>query len=118
MGTPFEINTEDNILFIEDIGEAPYRIDRYLSQLRLAGKLDKLAGVILGQFTDCEAKDDPTSLTLDQIIADYFQAAPYPVIANFPAGHVRNNMPIPLGAKVEISTDPPSVMLLQNPVVK
>ena len=53
IGTPYEIDAKDSLLLLEDIGESPYRIDRYLAQLRLAGKLDAAAGIVLGHFTDC-----------------------------------------------------------------
>src|SRR5690606_8935956 len=55
MGTPYEMETDGRILFLEDVNEEPYRIDRFLSQLRLAGKFDRVAGVVLGIFTGCES---------------------------------------------------------------
>ena len=73
MGTPYEIQTDGKILFIEDVGEAPYRVDRMLNTLRLAGKFDHVAGVILGQFTsrEDEAKwDDDESM--DEVLKDFF----------------------------------------------
>ena len=105
MGTPYEIETDDCILFLEDIGERPYRVDRCLSQLRLAGKLENLAGVLLGWFTDCEPEDGAKSLSLDDVFADYFGDLGVPVCARFPAGHDRPNLTLPLGATVEIDAD-------------
>ena len=64
MGTPYEVETEGRVLFLEDIREAPYRVDRMLSQLRLAGKLDNVAAVVLGSFYKCEEKEgDETGLS-------------------------------------------------------
>ncbi len=116
MGTPYEIETRGRILFLEDVGERPYRIDRYLSQLRLAGKLDGVAGVILGQFRDCEPKEGEESLSLDDVFADYFGGLNVPVIANFPVGHSRYNVTLPLGAMVEIDADTKRVTILERPV--
>jgi muramoyltetrapeptide carboxypeptidase len=118
MGTPYEIETDGRILFLEDRNEETYRIDRYLSQLRLAGKLNGLAGVILGMFTDCEPRNPAGSLSLDQVFRDYFEPLGVPVILNFPAGHTRNNATLPLGALVELNAEPgkPGVTVLENPV--
>ncbi len=116
MGTEFEIDTDGAVLFIEDVGERPYRIDRYLSQLRLAGKFDGLAGAILGQFSDCEPKEDESSLTLEQVFDDYFGKLKVPVIGNFPAGHSRYNATLPLGALVEVDADAGCVTVLESPV--
>lgn len=115
MGTPYEIDTTDRILFIEDVGERPYRIDRYLSQLRLSGKLDQAAGILLGVFSDCDPKPGEESLTLDEVFDDYFAKLGKPVIANFPAGHTRNNATLPIGAMVELDADALRFRVLENP---
>jgi len=104
-GTPFEVQTAGRILLLEDTGEAPYRIDRWLSQLRLAGKLTGLAGVLLGHFTDCRPSDDKPSLTLDQIWDHYFGNLGVPVLSGFPCGHERPNVTLPLGGVVELDAD-------------
>ena len=116
MGTDYEIETEGRVLFLEDVGERPYRIDRCLSQLRLAGKLDHPAAVILGQFSKCEPKPDEESLTLEQVFEDYFGELGIPVITNFPAGHHKFNATLPLGAQVEVDADRSRVSVLENPV--
>ncbi len=116
MGTPYEIQTDGRILFLEDVHEAPYRIDRMLSQLKLAGKLDRPAGVILGQYRDCSPDEGDSGLSLDQVFADYFSGAPYPVVSNFPAGHTTINATLPLGARAEIDADGPTIRVLENPV--
>ena len=116
LGTPYEIQTSGRVLFLEDVKEAPYRIDRYLSQLRLAGKLRSPAAVVLGQFTETDSDPNVESLTLDDVFADYFGAVAYPVITNFPAGHHTWNASLPLGMEVEVVSDGPQVRVLQNPV--
>jgi muramoyltetrapeptide carboxypeptidase len=117
MGTPYEIETDGKILFLEDVGEAPYRVDRMLSTLRLAGKFDRVGGVILGAFTarEGEAKWDDDS-SISDVLRDYFAKLGVPVVANFPVGHVRYNATLPVGALVELDARHQSVTLLENPV--
>ncbi len=112
MGTPYEIDCRDKILFIEDIKEAPYRIDRYLCQLKLAGKLDEAAGILVGKFTKCETKDPENNLTLRQVFEDYFSDLDIPVVTNFPAGHVSNNATLPLGGFMAVQTNPLKIQSL------
>lgn len=115
MGTPYEIQTRGRILFIEDVDERPYRIDRFLSQLRLAGKLDDAAGVILGQFTGC-VPDKEDSLSLDEVLDDYFGHSKVPVVRDFPLGHFKNNATLPVGGLAELDADAGTLRLLENPV--
>lgn len=116
MGTPYEIETDNRVLFLEDVHEEPYRIDRYLSQLRLAGKFDSVTAVILGKFTDAAAEEGKPSLTLDEIFQDYFADLGVPVTTNFPAGHVANNATLPINVLIEVDTTVPRVRLLEDPV--
>lgn len=117
MGTPYEIDTEGVILLLEDIGEQPYRIDRFLSQLRLAGKLDQLAGVVLGQFTDCVPAEGTSSLFVDDILQEYFSGLGVPILKNFPTGHTRDNATLPLGVAVELNADEKILTILDDPVI-
>ena len=116
LGTPYEIDTTDRLLFLEDIGEPPYRIDRYLSQLHLAGKLDPLTGVILGHFTNCQPAVREKSLSLDEVMADYLAPLNVPVVRNFPAGHEMPNLTLPLGVLARLDADKGSLESLENPV--
>lgn len=116
MGTPYEIDTRDAVLLIEDVGEKPYRIDRYLSQLRLAGKLDQLSAVIVGHFNDCDPDPEKPSLTLEQIFDDYLVSLDIPVITGFPAGHDFPNITLPLGAMVDVDADRRRITILEDPV--
>lgn len=106
-GTPYAIDTRNAILLIEDVREAPYRIDRMLRQLQLAGKLQTLQGAVLGQFTrnydreEDQMTEDPR-FTVDGVLKQYFKPLGIPVLMNFPVGHHRYNASLPMGAIVEI----------------
>ncbi|UOY92676.1 LD-carboxypeptidase [Ectobacillus sp. JY-23] len=97
LGTQYEIDTRGKILLLEDIGEVPYRIDRMLNQLRLAGKFDDCVGILLTDFYDCEADGKP-SLSMEEIV--YTHIVPYgiPILSGFPIGHCTPNIGIPLGS--------------------
>jgi len=118
-GTPYAIDTRDAILLIEDVREAPYRIDRMLRQLQLAGKLAGLRGAVLGQFTrnydreDESPRDDPR-WTVDGVLRQYFADAGIPVLVSFPIGHVPRNLTLPLGGQVEIDADRLTLTVLER----
>ena len=103
LGTPYEIQTEGKILFLEDTGEPPYRIDRMITHLRLAGKLDSVSGILLGNFSDCGATAGDYSI--DDVLRDVLSGLDIPILANFPAGHIRDNWTLPLGVKARIDAD-------------
>lgn len=102
-GTGYELQTEGKILFLEDIDEFLYHTDRMVHQLKLAGKLDKLAGLILGDFTDMKDKDSPFGKTVHEIITDAVKDCHYPVCFGFQGGHDKNNMALAFGKKAELS---------------
>lgn len=102
-GTPWQLDTDNKVLFLEDVGEENYRIDRMLWQLKEAGLFKNPAAVILGSWKDCKTTQTH-SLTLEQIFDDYFGKAPYPVIYNFPAGHDSYQTILPLNGMVELDT--------------
>lgn len=104
-GTGYNINFDKKIIFIEDIDEEPYRIDRMLNQLRLAGVFKRAAGIIIGQFTNCDARDLKLSLTLEEVFKNYFCHLNIPVYCGLPAGHDISKATIPLGISVEIKDD-------------
>lgn len=101
-GTPYDINTKEKVLFIEDIGEQPYVVDRMMHNLKLSGKLDGLAGLIVGQFTDYQ-EDERFGKTVLQIIKASVQDFKYPVAFDFPVGHITNNVPLICGAEVKLT---------------
>ncbi|MEJ5999884.1 S66 peptidase family protein [Paucibacter soli] len=101
------------VLFLEDINEYIYRVDRMLSTLRLAGALDQLAGVVLGKFTKCEPGDGNFgTLTLDEVFDDYFLPLNVPVYRGAMIGHIKRKFTLPVGAQVEIDADAGSIRLL------
>ncbi len=103
LGTPYAVETEGAILFLEDVAERPYRLDRMLTHLRLAGKLADVAAVVLGSFADCDGVG-AGDLAVD-VFRDFFADAPFPVVAGFPAGHLSENLPLALGLPVRVDAD-------------
>ncbi|GIO25242.1 LD-carboxypeptidase [Oceanobacillus sp. J11TS1] len=103
LGTPYEICAKGKLLFIEDIGEEPYRVDGMLNQLRLAGKLQQCAGIIIGDFADAAPKVNP-SLSLEEVWKHYFRNAKKPVIGGFRIGHCFPHFSIPLGVEAVLSS--------------
>jgi len=101
-GSPFDLNYKDAILFVEDIGERPYQIDRMLQNLRLGGVFSQLSGMIVGHFTDCE--DDPSmKKTINQIFLDAVEGYDFPVSFGFPSGHEDTNYPLILGREMKLT---------------
>jgi muramoyltetrapeptide carboxypeptidase len=115
LGTPYAIDPENAILFLEDVGESAYRVDRMLAQLRLAGLLDQVAGVVVGQFT---VTDPAEAIRIERVMREYLQHVAVPVLLNFPAGHRPYNVTLPHGVMVEIDATGGELKLLELPVVK
>ncbi|HLU22335.1 MAG TPA: LD-carboxypeptidase [Bacillaceae bacterium] len=97
LGTPYEIETNGKILFLEDIAEEPYKIDRMLTQLALAGKFSDVAGIILGTWTNCTSKEGQESFQVEDLFEKII--APYnkPTIYNVQAGHCKPALTLPFG---------------------
>jgi muramoyltetrapeptide carboxypeptidase len=117
MGTPWLPDFAGAILFVEDVGEAEYRIDRMLNQLALAGVLGKLAGVFFGQCSRCSSgTPDYAGFTVPQIVEHYFAPLGVPAFAGANVGHVANQLSLPVGAEVEIDAAAGTIRLLK-PIV-
>lgn len=101
-GTKYEIGTRGKILFIEDIDEFLYHTDRMIRQLKMAGKLDGLAGLVIGDFTDMKDNESPFGKTVHQIIEEAVQDFNYPVCYGFPAGHDKKNLALAFGKPCEL----------------
>jgi len=100
IGTAYEIDLRGAILFVEDSNEPPYRIDRMLTHMRHAGKLDQIRGLVFGEMVGCQARE---RIDLESVILDLFRDYDIPIIFGFPSGHGQTNLTIPLG--VEVSLD-------------
>jgi muramoyltetrapeptide carboxypeptidase len=102
IGTEYEVNLNNKILFLEDVGEEPYSIDRMLHHLKHSGVFKKVKGVILGQFTNCTPQDPLKSLSLEYVLNEFFLKIDIPVYMDFPAGHDKKKITFPHGAKIEV----------------
>ena len=112
LGSEFEIQTNNRLLVIEDVGEEPYKVDRLLNQLRLAGKLREAAGIIIGDFSKAEPAKPEASLTLDEVFAQYFGQLESPVVKGFRIGHCEPNIAIPFGVKGRLDADHKTLTIL------
>ena len=108
--TPYDIFQENTILFIEDVGERTYKIERMLYNLELAGVLPRLAGLVVGQFTEYK-EDAGMCATMYEMIASRVSRYNYPVAFGFPVGHVTENHPLIEGAQVTLSVTPDGTTL-------
>jgi muramoyltetrapeptide carboxypeptidase len=105
LGTPYEIRTESTILFLEDIGEKPYQIDRMLMQLLLGGKFKDVRGVIFGEMLDCVQPGGQT-YTLQEVVMRVLSELKVPIVYGLKSGHVsRGNITLPLGVEAELTAD-------------
>ncbi|HEY4326505.1 MAG TPA: LD-carboxypeptidase [Mucilaginibacter sp.] len=104
-GSVSDLDYEGKVLFIEDVGEYLYSIDRMLRSLKRAGKLQYLAGLIAGGFTDVKDNDIPFGQTVPEIIMDIVHEYDYPVCFDFPAGHIPNNCSLVFGKQVNLLID-------------
>jgi muramoyltetrapeptide carboxypeptidase len=104
-------------LFIEDVSERIYRIDRYLSQLMLAGKLQSAAGIVLGTFSYEDNEPSESQSIVAALLDEYFGRLNIPVVAGFPAGHAQYNLTLPMGALAQIDADRCLLKILESPVI-
>ncbi|HEY7809542.1 MAG TPA: LD-carboxypeptidase [Allosphingosinicella sp.] len=117
VGTPYVPNFDGAILFIEDVDEAEYRIDRMLTQLSLAGILGSVAGVVFGQCTDCRAKGPSYGgFTLSEVLQQHLAPLGVPAFQGALFGHVPNQFSLPVGARAEIDADAGTIRLLEAAV--
>lgn len=112
VGTPYAVATRHRLLFLEEVNEKPYRIDRMLVQLRQAGALDEVAGVIFGEMPGCSAGPGE-AVSVRDVIAEVFRDAPYPVAFGVPSGHGRGTAILPFGVRAQLSAD--RLILLESP---
>ncbi len=123
LGSDYLPDWKKTILFVEEIGEEVYRVDRMLTQLKLAGTLQQISGFIFGQCTDCDKitnenskKDGEISLTLAQVLKDHIQPLGIPAWSGAMIGHIKNKYVLPVGANVEIDAGRGTIRLLESAV--
>jgi muramoyltetrapeptide carboxypeptidase len=121
MGTPYEIETRGRVLFLEDVGEEPYRIDRMLTQLRLAGKLEQAAGIVFSECSECAPNDYKPSFawdsTLGEVLDNILGSARVPVFTGLTIGHTADQLTLPLGVTATLNADEKTLELKESGVV-
>ncbi len=117
MGTAYEIDARGKILFLEDVNERPYRIDRMLTQLRLAGVFKQCAGIILGDWKDCGSENGKPSLDLRSIFEDLVAGAGKPCVMGLSAGHCSPTLTLPFGVEAVLDADRGSLVLVEAATV-
>ena len=111
VGSVSDLDTKEKILFLEDVGEYLYNIDRMLRQLKRSGKLDHLAGLVIGGFSEIKDTMRPFGATVEEIIRDVVQEYTYPVCYGFPVSHGMENMALRIGMEYSLTVAPSSVSL-------
>lgn len=112
IGTKFELDVKGKILLIEDIDEEPYQVDELLNHLKMARKFDEAAGIVIGDFKNAEAKNKERSLTLDEVLDDYFKDLKVPVVKGFKIGHCEPHFSVPLGVPARLDADAKTLTIL------
>lgn len=120
VGTPYQTSYEDHILFIEEIGESTYRVDRMLTQIVQSGLLRGVKGIALGYFTNCDAKPGDRgyeqSISLMEVFKDQFGELGVPVLAGLPFGHEKHNATLPVGVQAKLDTEKGTIKTLEAAV--
>ncbi|RLQ23301.1 LD-carboxypeptidase [Seongchinamella sediminis] len=114
MGTPWEPDFSGRLLFLEDVHEAPYRVDRMLTQLRLAGALERVAGIAFGKFTEADTSNN--SFSMEQVLRERTAGLGVPVLRGLMIGHVEDQAVIPVGARARLDTATATLTLLEPAV--
>ena len=116
IGTPYAAELRNCLLFLEEIGEAPYRVDRMLTQLSQSGGLKNIAGAMLGVFQKSVATDQEPSLTLAEVLDDHFAKLKTPSVYGFSFGHIAQQFTIPIGVRARLDTSNATLTLLEAAV--
>lgn len=117
IGTPYFPDLSRAILFLEDVDEDLYKVDRMLAHLRLVGALEKLAGVAVGRFTELDRASRDGALGFDEVLATYLQPLGIPVAYGFPIGHIDSQWTLPLGIRARLNADAGELELLESAVL-
>lgn len=117
LATPYMPSLAQSLLFLEEVDEYPYRVDRMFAQLRNANLLRDLSGLLLGQFTRCLPPDkEKPSLSIQEVITDAISWSRCPVLANFAYGHVPRKLTLPLGVRARLDANRGTIKLLEGAV--
>lgn len=114
LGTPFEPNFDGAILFLEDVSEPPYSVDRMLTHLWMTGKLERVAGIILGKFTDDSY--DSNTFSMEQVMRDRFEPLGIPTLRGAMIGHIEDKTVVPIGIQARLDVDAGTLTLLEAAV--
>jgi muramoyltetrapeptide carboxypeptidase len=119
LGTECEIQTDGKILFLEEVNEPPYRVDRLFAQLKLAKKLSRVAGILLGEFVGCQATQPTPTGPPDivEVLRDILRDIDVPILYGFPAGHTLEKLTLPLGVQVLLDADQGTLEVTEAGVV-
>jgi muramoyltetrapeptide carboxypeptidase len=119
LGSPYVPDFKDNILFLEDVGEDLYRVDRMITQLKIAGILNQLSGFVFGKCTDCPpSKGGYGSLTMEDIFEDHIKPLKIPAFSGAMIGHIKDKFTIPIGLEATIDAGVGSITLSEGAVSK
>ncbi len=116
-GTPYAADFHDAILYLEEVNEEPYRVDRMMTQLQLSQGFRHAAAVMLGIFENCEATDGESALTLDETVDQHLLPLTRPAVAGYSFGHIRNQFTIPVGLRARLDTAAQTLTLLEQAVL-
>ena len=116
LGTPYAIRAEGALLFLEEVGESSYRLDRLFTQLRLAGVLDRVAGIVIGAFTEAPDADNPHMPSPADVLRERLGDLGVPMAMGFPFGHVDDNWTLPMGVRARLNAGEGTLELLQAAV--
>ncbi|MBZ2177666.1 MAG: LD-carboxypeptidase [Acidobacteriota bacterium] len=121
MGTPYEVDTRGRIFFIEDVGEEPYAMDRMLTQMRLAGKLEQAAGIVFGECSRCTPKDYKpgfdNNLSLGEVVDEILGKLKIPVLAGLTIGHTADQLTLPMGVAATLDADAGTLTVTESATV-
>jgi len=117
VGTPYAADFKEAILYLEEVNEEPYRIDRMLSQLQLSQGLRRAAGVMIGVNENCEAAEGDSALSLDDTLDQHLQPLTRPAVTGYSFGHIRNQFTIPVGIRARLDADAHTLTLLEPAVL-
>lgn len=118
IGTPWQLDTTGRIIFIEDIGERTYCLDRMLTQMRLAGMFERCAGVVFGDFADCPIEYQEFGCSLEEIINDVVKPCGKPIFTGLRCGHCTPKLTLPLGVKCRLDADACTLTVLERAVTE